>query len=103
MEDDPNGRQPKWKMTQMEDDPNGRRPKWKMTQMEDNPKWKTTQIEEDSNGRQAKWKTIPKVKTMFKTKDATPSMALLSPACFFIHFFWEFPFNNELLLHLSSC
>ena len=39
-------------MTQMEDDPNGKQPKWKTTQNE-----KTTQMEEDSNGRQAKWKT----------------------------------------------
>ena len=68
----------------MEDDPNGRRPKWKTTKMEDNPKWKLTQMEEDSNGRQAKWKTIPKAKTMFKTKDATPSVALLSPSLLFI-------------------
>ena len=40
MEDDqngkrPNGRRPKWKMTQMEDDRNGRRPKLKTTKMED--------------------------------------------------------------------
>ena len=46
----------------MEDDPNGKQPKWKTTQNE-----KNTQMEEDSNGRQAKWKTIPKAKTMFKT------------------------------------
>ena len=57
MEDDQNGRRPKWKTTQIEDDPNGRQHKWKMIQMED----------EQS-----------KVKTMFKTKDATPSVALLS-------------------------
>ena len=41
MENNQNGRQPKWKMTKMEDDQNGRRqngrrPKWKMTKMEDN-------------------------------------------------------------------
>ena len=29
MEDDQNGRRPKWKTTKMEDDQNGRRPKWK--------------------------------------------------------------------------
>ena len=32
MEDDRNGRQPKWKMTK---DQNGRRPKWKTTRMKD--------------------------------------------------------------------
>ena len=37
MEDNPNRRQPEWKMTRMEDDPNGRRPKWKTTPMEDDP------------------------------------------------------------------
>merc|ERR1711888_38038 len=36
MEDDQNGRRPKWKTTKMEDDQNGRRPKWKTTKMEDN-------------------------------------------------------------------
>merc|ERR1712215_305129 len=56
MEDDQNGRRPKWKTTEMEDDQNGRRPKWKRTKMEDNqngrrPKWKTTKIEDDQNGR----------------------------------------------------
>ena len=61
MEEDPNGRGPKWKMTQMEYDPNGRRPTWKTTQMEDDPngsqpKWKTTQMEDDTNGRGPKWK-----------------------------------------------
>ena len=40
MEDNENGRRPKWKKTkmeddQMEDDQNGRRPKWKTTKMED--------------------------------------------------------------------
>ena len=35
MEDDPNGRQPKWKMTQMEDDPDGR-----PTQPQPNPNFK---------------------------------------------------------------
>merc|ERR1711895_144757 len=40
MEDDQNGRRPKWKTTKMEDDQNGRRPKWKTTKMED-----------DQNGR----------------------------------------------------
>merc|ERR1711888_12729 len=51
MEDDQNGRRPKWTTTKMEDDQNGRRPKWKTTKMEDDqngrrPKWKTTKIEE---------------------------------------------------------
>ena len=31
MEDNQNGRRPKWKTTEMEDDQNGRRPKWNMT------------------------------------------------------------------------
>ena len=31
MEDDQNGRQPKWMTTKMEDDQDGRRPKWEMT------------------------------------------------------------------------
>ena len=40
----------------IEDDQNGRRPKWKTTKMEDNqygrrPKWKTTKIEDDQNKR----------------------------------------------------
>ena len=35
MEDDQNGRQPKWQTTKMEDDQKGRQPKWKMTKMED--------------------------------------------------------------------
>ena len=73
MGDKPNGRRPKLKTTQIEDDPNGRR-----------PEWKTTQMEEDPNGIQAKWKTNPKAKTMFKTKDATPSVALLSPSLFIL-------------------
>ena len=29
MEDDQNGRRPKWKTTKLEDDQNGRQPKWK--------------------------------------------------------------------------
>merc|ERR1711895_276105 len=54
MEDDQNGRRPKWKTTKMEDDQNGRRPKWKMTKIEDDqngrrPKWKTTKIEVKKN------------------------------------------------------
>merc|ERR1711895_182868 len=67
MEDDQNGRRPKWKTTKMEDDQNGRRPKWKTTKMEDDqngrrPKWKTTKmkttkVEDDQNGRRPKWKT----------------------------------------------
>ena len=36
MEDDQNGRQPKWKTSETEDDRNGRQSKWKMTEMEDN-------------------------------------------------------------------
>merc|ERR1712002_492029 len=61
MEDDQNGRRPKWKTTKMEDDQNGRRPKWKTTKMEDDqnegrPKWKTTKMEDDQNGRRPKWK-----------------------------------------------
>merc|ERR1712215_619707 len=56
MEDDQNGRRPKWKTTKMEDDQNGRRPKWKTIKMEDDqngrrPKWKTTKVEDDQNGR----------------------------------------------------
>ena len=35
MEDDQNGRQPKWKTTNMEDDQNGRLKQWKTTKMED--------------------------------------------------------------------
>ena len=35
MEDDQNGRRPKWKTTKMEDYQNGRQPKWKTTKMED--------------------------------------------------------------------
>ena len=35
MEDDQNGRRPKWKTTKMEDEQNGRRPKWKTTKTED--------------------------------------------------------------------
>ena len=70
MEDDQNGRRPKWKTTKMEDDQNGRRPKWQTTKMENNkmedeknrrqPKLKMTtmedhQIEDDRNGRRPKW------------------------------------------------
>ena len=40
MEDDQNGRRPKWKTSKMEDDQNGKRPEWKTTRMED-----------DQNGR----------------------------------------------------
>ena len=52
MEDDQNGRRPKWKTTKMEDDRNGRRPKWKTTKMEDDqngrlPKWKTTKMKDE--------------------------------------------------------
>ena len=31
MDDDQNGRRPKWKTIKMEDNQNGKRPKWKMT------------------------------------------------------------------------
>merc|ERR1711888_68624 len=62
MEDDQNGRRPKWKMNKMEDEQNGRRTKWKTNKMEDDqngrrPKWKTTKMEDDQNGRRPKWKT----------------------------------------------
>ena len=55
MEDDQNGRVPKWKRTKMEDDQNVRRPKWKTTKMEHDrngtqPKWNTTKKEDDQNG-----------------------------------------------------
>ena len=33
MEDDQNGRRPKWKSTKMDDNQNGIRPKWKMTRL----------------------------------------------------------------------
>ena len=36
MEDDQNGRQPKWKTTKVEDDINGRQPKWKTSKLADN-------------------------------------------------------------------
>ena len=36
MEDDKNGRLPKWMATKMNDDQIGRRLKWKTTKMEDN-------------------------------------------------------------------
>ena len=45
MEDDKNGRQPKWKMTKMENDQSGRRQKRRATKMEDN-----------QNGRRLEWK-----------------------------------------------
>ena len=35
MEDNQNGRQPKWKTTKMEDDHNGKPPKWETAKMED--------------------------------------------------------------------
>ena len=38
-------------MIKMEDDQNGRRPKWKTT------KWKTTKLKDDENGRRPKCKT----------------------------------------------
>ena len=40
----------------MEDDQNGRPPKWKTTKMED-LKWKMIRMEDDKNGGQQKWKT----------------------------------------------
>ena len=36
MEDNPNGRQLKWKTNKMVYEQNGRQPKWKTTKMEDN-------------------------------------------------------------------
>merc|ERR1712030_313561 len=68
MEDDQNGRRPKWKTTKTEYDQNGRRPKrkttkWKTAKLEDDqngrpPKLKTTKMEDDQNGRRTKWKSI---------------------------------------------
>ena len=54
MEDDQNGRRPKWKTTRIEDDQNARQQKWKTTKMEDNqngirPKWKTTKMKVKKN------------------------------------------------------
>ena len=75
MEDNQNGRRPKWKTTKIEEDRNGRRkwkttknnliggpPKLKMTLMEDNqnrrrPKQKTKKMEDKENGRRPKWNT----------------------------------------------
>merc|ERR1712030_104966 len=73
MEDDQNGRRPKWKKTKMEDDQNGRRPKWKTTKMEDDqkerrPKWKTTKNEDNQNGRHPKWKKCMCCLTLNATK-----------------------------------
>ena len=50
MEDNQNGRRPKWKTTKIEDDQNGRRPKWEITFKEENqngrrPKQKMTKME----------------------------------------------------------
>ena len=45
MEDDQNGRWPKWKMTKIEDNPNGKRPKFKMTKIKD------IKMEDVQNGR----------------------------------------------------
>merc|ERR1712215_323723 len=55
IEDNRNGRRPKWKKTEMEDDRNRRQPKWKTTKMEDDrngrrPEWKTTKTEDNKNG-----------------------------------------------------
>ena len=57
MEDELNGRQPKWKMNSMEDDLiendlNWIGPHWKMTSMEDDlnvrrPQWKKTSMEDN--------------------------------------------------------
>ena len=46
MEDDQNGRQPKWKTTKMKDAQNE-----KQNKMEDD------KMEDDKNGRRPKWKT----------------------------------------------
>ena len=35
MEDEVDGRRPRWKMTKMENEPDGRRTRWKTTQVED--------------------------------------------------------------------
>ena len=43
MEDDQDGRRPRWKMTEMEDDQDGRRTKWKTTRLEDE------KMEDDQN------------------------------------------------------
>ena len=45
MEDDQNGRRPKWKMTKMENDQNGRR-----------QKRRAAKIEDDQNERRLEWK-----------------------------------------------
>ena len=50
MEDDQNGRRPKWKTTKMEDVQNGRRPKWKMNKMEDDQNGRQTKCIVDQNG-----------------------------------------------------
>ena len=55
MEDDQNGRQPKWKMTKRkttktEENQSVRRPKWKMIKMEGDPNGKNVSKEEISKG-----------------------------------------------------
>ena len=58
MEDDLNGRQPKWKTTSIEYNPNGRRPQGEQPQQnETSMKWKEASVENYQNGRQPKWKT----------------------------------------------
>ena len=53
MEDDQNGRRPKWKTTKMEDEQNGRQTKWKMTKTEDdqNVRFEKARVT-DKNGPQ---------------------------------------------------
>ena len=38
-----------WKISKMEEDQNGKLPKWKMTNGRQ-PKWKLTKMEDDQNG-----------------------------------------------------
>ena len=95
MEEDLNGRQPKWKTTSMEDDLNGRHPQLKMTSMEDNlngirlkwkqPKGKNPSIEEYLIGSQPQWKphrkqiTLACLASQFRTElgPAQPQLLLL--------------------------
>ena len=62
MEDDQNGRRPKWKTTKMEDDQNERRPTWKTTKIEDLhhgkwSKWKMTKMKDDLSVSNILWDT----------------------------------------------
>ena len=52
MEDNQNGKRPKWKMTKMEDNQNGRRAKMEYYE-NGSPKWKMAkQNEEEQNGNE---------------------------------------------------